>query len=171
VTRTVDLAPDVSGRSRGIALAGAIMLAIAAVIGVAQDWIQHTEEGIAGYKAWVVAGARCASPPSNVLATPEARALQVSSFGHANFARQHGAMQCNDVATSGGWGFGLFQVCQFDHPGLVEVSTRRGVYRFWPGYLSPATISVQHDVATCVIGANQNFDHRLVYDAPTIVAH
>jgi hypothetical protein len=163
----VDLSRDVGGGARNIALAGAILVMMAGVFSVAQDWIQHTREGIAGYKAWVVAGPPCAPPPAAVLADPASRQLQVTTFGVAKFARQHGATNCNDVATNGGWGFDLFQVCQFDHPGLVEVSTRRGVYRFWPGHLSPATVSVENDVATCVVGASQGFDDRLVYDSPT----
>jgi hypothetical protein len=163
VTRTVDLAPDVGGRSRNIALAGAVLIMLAGVFSVAQDWIQHTQEGIAGYKAWTVAGPRCQTLTAGASA---GRAQQIVAFGAAKFGREHGATQCSDVATYGGWGFDLFPVCQFDHPGLIEVSTRSGLYRFWPGYVNPATISIEHGVPTCVIGVSQNFGHRLIFDGP-----
>lgn len=166
-----DLARDFNGRSRDIALAGAVMLTLAGAIGIAQDWIQHTGEGIAGYKAWVVSGPSCPPPPKGVLAAGGDARLQITDFGGAEFARAHGATQCNDVATDGGWGFGLFPVCQFDHPGLLEVSTRHGVYRYWPGYMNPATISVEHGAPTCVIGASQDFGHKLIFDAPAAIRH
>ncbi|HEX4740511.1 MAG TPA: hypothetical protein VH353_04190 [Caulobacteraceae bacterium] len=149
---------------RSTAVVGAVLL-VAAVAGtIGFNWVQHRREGIAGYQAWVVAGRRCAPPP-NGLAAPD-QPPQVSAFGGAAFTRQHGATQCSDVASDGGRGSALFQVCQFDHPGVVEVSTRRGVWRFWPGAISPATVSVRNGVADCVIGASQDFGHPLVYDPP-----
>jgi len=122
--RTGDLARDFNGRSREVALAGAVLLG-----------------------------------------APTARPLQLTTFGHARFAREHGATLCSDIATDGGRGLGQFPICQFDHPGVLGVSTRRGVYWFWAGFMSPATVSVEHGVPTCVIGANQDFGHRLIFDA------
>jgi len=158
-----DLARDFNGRSREVALAGAVLLALAGVIGIAQDVLQHRAEGVADYKAWTVAGPRC-PPLPKFLGAPDAHPLQITTFGHARFAREHGATLCSDIATNGGRGLGQFPICQFDHPGVIGVSTRRGVYWFWAGFLRPATVSVEGGVPVCVIGANQDFGHRLIFD-------
>ncbi|HEY1562749.1 MAG TPA: hypothetical protein VGF71_17940 [Caulobacteraceae bacterium] len=164
--RAVDLSRDFGGRSQRVAIIGAALLGIAGLVGVGQDWIQHTKEGIAGYKAWTVTGPPCTTiaPASSVTV---GHPLQVVAFGGAKFAREHGAIPCSDVATGGGWGFGLYPVCQFDHPGLIEVSTRAGLYRYWAGFMSPATISIAHGAPVCVVGANQDFGHRLIFDKPS----
>ena len=153
-------------RRRVFGAVAAILILAGGVGVVVQDWIQHREEGIADYKAWMAAGPRCPPPPKAIFGTPDAQPAQIDNFGGMRFARVHGAILCSDVAYDKGRGNSLFPVCQFDHPGVLEISTRRGLYWFWAGFMSPATISVQHDIPSCVIGATQDFGHRLVFDAP-----
>jgi hypothetical protein len=158
------LTGEFGGRSRKVAVVGAILLVAAGVAGIGQDWLQHRREGIADYKAWMVAGPRCPPPPKAMPGAPAARPLQITNFGGVGFARQHGATQCSDIAADGGRGYGSFPVCQFDHPGVLEVSTRRGLYRFRAGIMNPATVSVRDGIPTCVVGASQDFGHQLVFD-------
>jgi hypothetical protein len=37
--------------------------------------------------------------------------------------------------------------------------------------MSPATISIAHGAPVCVVGANQDFGHRLLFDAPSGASH
>jgi len=150
---------------RPFAAVGAIVL-LAGAVGIAvQSWNQHRQEGIAGFKAWMTVGPPCPSPPKAVADAPDSRPAQIDDFGGVKFAREHGGILCNEVADGGGRGDGIFPVCQFDHPGSLEVSARRGVFRFWAGAMSLATISVQRDIPSCVVGASQDFGHQLIYDA------
>jgi hypothetical protein len=144
----------------------AAVFTLGAIATMAQHWLQKRHEGMASYRAWMAAGPPCPVPRQAAFGLPPAQQPQLKAFGGARFARAHGAMQCADVVDDRGRGSDIFAVCQFDHPGTVEVSTRRGLYWFSAGYVSPATISVLHDVPTCVIGASQDFGHRLIYDAP-----
>jgi len=146
-----------------------VLVTIVAAVGIiaigAQHWLQRRSEGIAGYKEWMATGPSCPTPSKPVFDASDGRRPQVTTFGEARFAREHGSALCADVVDDRGRGGRLFAVCQFDHPGLVEVSTHKGLYWFWAGYMSPATISIRHDTPACVIGATRDFGHRLVYDS------
>ena len=146
---------------------GVAAVVAARVLITVQQVLQRRNEGVADYKAWMVSGPACQAPARQAFDTSGGAQAQVSDFGGVRFAREHGAMQCSDIADDGGRAHDTFPVCQFDRPGLIQVSTRRGLYWFWAGYMSPATIAVRHDVPSCVIGATQDFGHTLVYDAPS----
>lgn len=150
---------------RAFVIAGAVVAVIAAAAGIV---VLHTQqrraEGMAEYKAWMAAGAPC-----QALAKGEfdpSQTPQVTSFGGIKVERSHGAAQCHEILNDEGRGQTLFPVCQFDHPGVMEVSTRKGLFWFSPGYVSPATISVENDTPRCVVGATQDFGHTLIFDKP-----
>lgn len=139
-------------------------IAVAAVI--AQNWIQHRQEGLADYKAWIVAGPACSAPAKPGFDVAAGDHGQDMVLDGVKFSRAHGAVRCTDINEDGGRGQGTFPVCQFDRPGMISVTTRKGTSWFWAGFISPATISVQHDVPSCVIGASRDFGHTLIYDRP-----
>src|SRR5580698_8286858 len=116
-------------------------IGVAAIVVITvQHVLQRRDEGVADYKAWMVSGPACHAPIRQAFDTSGGAQAQLSAFGGVRFAREHGAMQCSDIADDGGRAHDTFPVCQFDQPGLIEVTTRRGSYWFWAGYMSPATI-------------------------------
>jgi hypothetical protein len=140
---------------------------LAAIAGITFVHIkQKAAEGIADYRAWVASGPACAAAPKSSFDSPEGGQPQSSDFGGVRFTRVHGAVLCSDVNEEGGKGHDTFPVCQFDRPGLLEVSTPKGRFWFWPGYSSPATVAVEHGMPTCVVGATRDFGHVLVFDKP-----
>ena len=143
-------------------------LALAAIAGATVLHLKQKEaEGVAEYKAWMVFGPACPAPAKPVFDTTDGGHGQEMTFSTVRFARAHGASLCHDLNDKEGRGKDIFPVCQFDHPGVISVTTARGTSWFWPGYMSPATISVRNGVASCVIGASQDFGHVLVYDRPS----
>ena len=157
---------DYGVRRRSRSMLG-VMVAAAVVVIAGLAVLQISEnraQGEADYKLWMTRAPACRPPASKSFEANGGTHAQLSAFEGVRFGRQHGAVQCGEVGYDEGRARTTFPVCQFDQPGIVEVVTAKGDYWFWPGYISPATIAVQHDVPTCVVGATRDFGHTLVYD-------
>jgi hypothetical protein len=142
-------------RRRVVIISGAVLviLAIGALILTTYN---DRQARIAEAKAWTVTGAPCpqgAGPAWDADAPP-----QIVDFGKARFARGHGATRCDEIGYDGGRSDDVFPVCQFDHPGRLEITTSHGAALFQLGPLDPATVSVEHGVAQCVVGRSQDVD-------------
>jgi hypothetical protein len=111
---------------------------------------------IAEAKAWTVTGPPCAGGTGR--AWDADAPPQIVDFGKARFARAHGAIRCAEIGYDGGRSDDVFPVCQFDHPGRLEITTDHGATLFQLGPLEPASVSVEHGVARCAVGRSQDVD-------------
>jgi len=136
----------ISGAALGVAAIGALILIT----------LNDRKARIAEAKAWTVSGAPCAH---GLGAAWDADAPpQIVDFGKARFARAHGATRCAEIGYDGGRSGDIFPICQFDHPGRLEITTDHGATLFQLGPLDPATVFVEHGVARCVVGRSQDVD-------------
>jgi len=136
-------------------IAGAA-LAVVAVSALVLVGAHDRQARIAEAKAWTVSGAPC--PGGTGRAWDADAPPQIVDFAKARFARAHGATRCAEIGYDGGRSDDVFPVCQFDHPGRVEITTDHGATLFQLGPLDPATVTVEHGVARCVVGRSQDVD-------------
>jgi hypothetical protein len=133
-----------------IAAAVLIAMALTALIAAA---VANRATRMSQAREWTASGPPCASStPSNLLAAGQAPD-QITMFQGVRFARAHGAIRCDTIGYNEGRSGDDFPVCEFDHPGGVEITTPSGRYDFLLSPLSPATIQVQHGVPACVVGS------------------
>ncbi len=128
-----------------------IALALAALIGV--ESLERANR-MSEARAWTVSGPRCHPVSPDALAASAEAPSQVTPFGGVRFARTHGALRCDEIGDDQGRSDDTLPVCQFDHPGALAVTTRRGTWAFHLAPLQPATVQVRHDVPQCVLGAS-----------------
>jgi hypothetical protein len=127
-------------------------LAIGMALAVAAGSRLKDETGdIATARRWAIAG-----PPCQALTAGAFAALQVRphiSFQYDDVAFDHGygGVYCDDIHDDGGRGLGEHPVCQFTGPAVLKVTTRKGVFYFFPS-TGHATVTVENGVATCVRG-------------------
>jgi hypothetical protein len=139
-------------RRRALMTVGLAILAlvVAALIGVAAA---NRSSRMAEAREWTASGASCArSTPTALVGAGEAP-VQVVMFDGVAFARTHGAVRCNTIGYNEGRSANDFPVCEFDHPGGIEVTTSFGRYDFLVSPMSPATVQVQHGIPSCVVGS------------------
>jgi hypothetical protein len=139
-------------RRRALIIGAWVMIVLAAVALVVVDVVDRsTRMSVA--REWTASGPHCArTTPTALLAADEAPD-QLSVFQGVRFARTHGAIRCNTIGYNGGRSGEDLPVCQFDHPGGVEVTTSGGRYDFLLSPMSPATVQVHHGVPDCVVGS------------------
>ncbi len=129
-----------------------------AVVGIiAAVLILQRANAIAKAEAWMPPGAPCpVSSPAALLASGN-RVEHVSVYDNIRFGRRSGFVTCNEVASDGGRGAGLVSVCQFNNPTVLQVTTRRGDFFYFPRS-KPATVSVEDDTPRCVLAATQKLE-------------
>jgi hypothetical protein len=136
-------------------LAGAaiavLALGLAALVAV---WSADRATRMSDARAWTVAGPPCATLAAASLAASSEAAVQIETFSGVRFARAHGALRCADIGYDEGRSDDTFPVCQFDHPGGLQVTTPTGTYSFLLPPMRAATIQVRHDVPACVVGSS-----------------
>jgi hypothetical protein len=138
-------------RAMTIGVIALIALATAALIAVL---IVHRATRMSDAREWTASGPPCAKSTPTALAAAEESPSQITMFEGVRFARTHGAIRCTTIGYDEGRGDGDFPVCQFDHPGGLEVVTSFGSYHFLISPMIPATIQVPHGVPTCVVGSS-----------------
>lgn len=140
------------------------ILLVAAPVGVAAilagSWLSfhaHHEKQLAQARTfapeWMISGPSCPhTAPAEVGGNlvPD----KVMVFDKVTFARRFGHADCRFVATQEGAGRRGFPVCQFTGPAVLEITTRRGTFKFAPGIGHPATVAVQGGQPTCVLSAD-----------------
>jgi hypothetical protein len=141
---------------RGVVIISGAILAILAIGALTLTTLHDRQTRITEAKAWTVSGVPCAR--GAVIAWDTNAPPQVVDFGQARFARAHGATRCAEIGYDGGRSDDVFPVCQFDHPGRLEITTDHGAALFQLGPLDPATVSIEHGVARCVVGRSQDVD-------------
>lgn len=143
-----------AGRLRGLGsnVAGFLFLApllcaLPAYI-VFQNWLESTT-----LKAqWTLKG-----PPCAVVATPSPVATRRHKlpmthwYGDVRFTRSFGAVSCGAVPENPLWPSTNYRVCRFNNPGAVVVAAAGHTTIFEPGPGQPATVTVRHGRASCVI--------------------
>jgi len=142
-------------RRRALIISGAA-LALLAVGTLILITINDRNARIAEAKAWTVSGAPCAHGVG--LAWDADAPPQTVDFGNARFARAHGATRCAEIGYDGGRSGDVFPVCQFDHPGRLEITTDHGATLFQLAPLEPATVSIEHGLVRCAVGLSQDVD-------------
>jgi hypothetical protein len=141
----------------GLIIAGAILavLALAAILAV---WANERATRMAVARAWTASGPSC---PAASGAPAEGHVPdQIEHYDGVRFARAHGAITCNEIGYDAGRSGDDYPVCQFDHPGRLEVATPAGVSRFDLGPLDPATVTIQHGVTRCVMAISRDVDEN-----------
>jgi hypothetical protein len=81
-------------------------------------------------------------------------ALRTVQFDDVHFGRAYSYMTCGDIGDNGGRGPGSVSVCQFNDPMVVEVTTPKSHVIFFTR-TRPATISVDHGLARCVLNPSR----------------
>ncbi len=79
------------------------------------------------------------------------RILHAFEFGGVKFGRGYGDVSCTRIHADGGRSTETLPVCQFSGPGVLEISTSRGAFYFFPS-AGPATVAVPHGQPQCVLG-------------------
>lgn len=131
--------------------AGAMMaLAVAALIGAAAA---DRSARMSKAREWTASGPPCARSTATALVAADEAPDQLTVFQGVRFARTHGAIRCDTIGYNAGRSGDDYPVCQFDHPGGVEVTTSFGRYDFLLSPISPATVRVPHGVPSCVVGS------------------
>ena len=98
---------------------------------------------------WTIAGPPC--PPPTPTVRVRSRGEHVFEYGDVWFSRQFGAVNCAAVPDGGFFETRTYRVCQFTAPGKVVVSAPGVEAAFDPGR-RPATVTVRHGAASCVLG-------------------
>ena len=114
---------------------------------------QQKQEAIAEAQALMAPG-----PPCPVVARLTdigfAPTLRTVEFDDIRFSRAYSFMMCSDIGDNGGRGPGSVSVCQFNDPMVVEVTTPKSHAIFFTR-TQPATISVEHGQAKCVLNPSR----------------
>jgi hypothetical protein len=142
---------------QAVVIISGLVLAAIAVGCLTLIFVNDRQAKIAEARAWTVSGALCPQGADGSWDASDGPP-QIVDFGNARFARAHGAIRCTEIGYDGGRSDDVFPVCQFDHPGHLEITTDHGATRFEVGPMDPATISVEHGVARCVVGRSQDVD-------------
>lgn len=102
---------------------------------------------------WTVHG-----PPCEQVESPASWALnhgkgpRTFNFLGTSFTRQFAAASCASLPESWWLPGRSYQVCMFNNPGAVTVSTIDGPVTFQPPFGQRATITVRNGDAACVVG-------------------
>jgi hypothetical protein len=132
-----------------------LALAVAALLALA---IQTRATRMADAREWTVSGPPCPSATAASLAAAGEAATQLTTYYGARFGRTHGAVRCREIGYDDGRSGEDFPVCEFDHPGGLEVTTSAGHWVFDLPPLRAATVQVRHGVAQCVVGSSVEID-------------
>ena len=117
-------------------------------------YLKDRDAALSLRREWAVEGPPC---PEIARAEFEARGLKVRKgtvYEDVAFYRQFGHVECAGLRYGGGWGPGVYPVCQFTSPKALRVTTRDGDRYFDIGAGSPATIAVPRGQVRCVLAAN-----------------
>jgi hypothetical protein len=142
---------------RGVVIISGAVLALVAMGALLLVVVHDRQTKISEANGWTVGGAPCARAAGVAWDMSDAPP-QIVDFGKVRFARAHGATRCAEIGYAGGRSDDVFPVCQFDHPGRLEITTDHGATLFELGPQDPATVSVEHGVARCVVGRSQDVD-------------
>jgi hypothetical protein len=150
---TLDYGAQRPPRHRAMTLAGGALIAlvIAALLAAA---VTNRATRMSEAREWTASGPPCARSTTAALLAADEAPDQMTMFQGVRFARTHGAIRCNTIGYDEGRSGDDFPVCEFDHPGGMEVTTAAGRYDFLLNPMSPATVQVRHGVPACVVGSS-----------------
>jgi hypothetical protein len=100
---------------------------------------------------WSIAGPPCPPPAPPPKVRVRSRGEHIFEYGDVRFSRQFGAVTCAAVPDGGFFETRTYRVCQFTAPGKIVVETAGLKTAFEPGR-RPATVTVRHGAASCVLG-------------------
>lgn len=141
------------GRGLGMWLLILVALAVVIVPAAIWSWNRHIELATADAGEWTIAGPPCPRLTRQAYLAGPVHATQEFQLGDFSFARAYGHVSCNFIAYDSGRGFGDYPVCQFTSPAVLQVKTPQGEFYFFPS-TGPATVSVPHGTAQCVMASN-----------------
>lgn len=137
--------------------AGAVLVVIA-LGALVYTWASARATRMANARAWTASGPPCAPTTPQALVALGYDVRQTQSLMGARFARAHGAVACSTIGYNAGRSDGEFPVCEFDHPGGLVITTRKGVFAFAPGGVNGATVQVRRDQPSCVVGTTREIE-------------
>jgi hypothetical protein len=129
------------------------IIVVALVAGGFWAWNRHVEMAVAEAQAWTIKGPPCPALTKQAYLAGAVHATQSTQLGDITFERAFGHVSCNFIANDGGRGVGDYPVCQFTSPAVLHIVTPKGEFWFFPS-TGPATVSVLHGQAQCVMAAN-----------------
>ena len=132
-----------------IAIAAGLLILFGAVVA---GWIWQRPEGVQDAREWTIAGPPCPPATSQAYGRLPFHVSRAFDFADVRFGRAFGHASCAEIHDDGGLGMGTHPVCQFTSPGVLQITTKRGVYYFVP-QTGPATVSVPDGQPTCVLAS------------------
>lgn len=108
---------------------------------------------IADAKAWAIGGPPCPQITRAEFLVHGLKGPKRFDYEEAAFYRRFGHVTCAPIYDRGGRGRRFHPVCQFTSPGDLLIRTDAGEWYFRPGAGQPATVSVEHGQARCVMAA------------------
>lgn len=144
-------------RTRGerIAIVAAVIVAVGFPVWLfGGSYLRQREAALSRAKDAAIAGPPCPSLTKAEFAARHLKVKHATFYEDVTFGRQVGHMSCNSLRYGGGWGTDMYPVCQFTGPVAVTVKTDKGEWYFFPGAGQPATVSVPHGKASCVVASN-----------------
>jgi hypothetical protein len=139
-------------RRRAMTIAAGVVIALAAAALVAVAIADRSRRTSAAHE-WTASGPPCAHSTATALLAADQAPVQLNVFQGVRFARARGAVRCKSIGYNEGRSANDFPVCQFDHPGGLEVTTSFGRYDFLLDPMKAATVQVQHGIPSCVVGS------------------
>ena len=141
-------------RIRGGVPTGKIALGLGALIllaAIAWIWSWQTQKAVAKGQAWAIAGPPCPVLSRQAYLAAGIPAATTFNFDDVGFSRGFGHVTCDEITYDGGRGWGTYPACQFTSPGMLQITTAKGAFYFFP-QIGPATVSVLHGTPQCVRG-------------------
>jgi hypothetical protein len=139
-------------RRRALIIGAWTMMAMAAAALVAVAVVDRSTR-MSAAREWTASGPACARSTATALLAADEAPDQITMYKGVRFARAHGAVRCNTIGYNEGRSGEDFPVCEFDHPGGVEVTTSFGRSDFMLSPMSAATVQVRHGIPSCVVGS------------------
>jgi hypothetical protein len=132
-------------------------LLIGAGLLVAAQVRQRSEQiraAAAEAQPWTISGPPCPLTkdvaPASRLAPVRTREI---TFNGVRFVRQFGHVECSVFGAPEG-GLSYRSLCQFTGPAALDVQVHGRLYSYQPGIGQPATVFVEGDKVSCVLGVN-----------------
>ncbi|RAK69143.1 hypothetical protein [Phenylobacterium kunshanense] len=128
---------------------------------LSRNYMALRDARVRDYEAWQIEGSACPVIGEAEFLRGRGRGPRHFAYGGVDFFRRHGHVSCAPIYYDQGRSSRFYPVCQFTSPGdlLVRVDGRDWYFRPGPG--QPATVSVAHGQARCVMASNFTIESEM----------
>jgi hypothetical protein len=147
---------------------------VALVVALGFTVFNYWRNQIAIAKVWTVPGRPCSALSQTALVAAGLKAAPEGDlrgfpdmnidFDNIRIGRRFGYVSCAEIHDNGGLSLDSHPVCEFTRPGVVTITSAKGVYYFNTGSTAPATVSVQDGVPTCVLASRFRVNRNYLTD-------